>query len=75
MGFKRQADPQDVEEIPDDEPEARVPWPMARVSIEPEQGIWVQPMLWGSNALGNLHLNNLTNYSIYMYIYIYVYIY
>ena len=24
MGFKRQADPQDVEEIPDDEPEARV---------------------------------------------------
>jgi len=25
MGFKRQADPQDVEEIPDDEPEARVP--------------------------------------------------
>lgn len=26
MGFKRQADPQDVEEIPDDEPEARVPW-------------------------------------------------
>ena len=22
MGFKRQADPQDVEEIPDDEPEA-----------------------------------------------------
>ena len=28
------------------------------------------PMFWGSNALGNLHLNNLTNYSIYICIYI-----
>ena len=67
MGFKRQADPQDVEEIPDDEPEARVPHDQWLVFRSRSRG-YGKPMFWGSNALGNLHLNNLTNYSIYIYI-------